>query len=193
MPPTAPGSLTDEEYAGVVAYLLRENDGPPSDTPLGAASAGQVMTSMAAAATGASRSPEPGHPGNVHSVKVDADRRTGRIQILDQNGQFLEMLDEIAQPSHIVVAEDQAACMSDPTLNRLVQFNQSGMHLIHWGAAEGLPGAFSNPHHFDVDTVRNLYVADYGNHGVQKFVPRPGADARRLIQPAFVSINRTHQ
>ena len=70
MPPTSPGSLTDEEYAGVVAYLLRENGVPASDTPLGAASAGQVMASMAAAGAGPSRPPEPGRPGNVPSANA---------------------------------------------------------------------------------------------------------------------------
>ena len=132
----------------------------------------------------------------VHSVKVDADRRVyvadrrnGRIQIFDENGRFLDMWDGMAQPSHIVVAQDQTVWMSDPTLNRLVQFNLSGLRLTHWGVAGSFPGAFSNPHHFDVDEDGNLYVADYGNYRVQKFIPKPGADPRRIIQPGFVSVN----
>ena len=39
------------------------------------------------------------------------------------------------------------------------------------------------------DLDGNLYVADYANYRVQKFVPKPDADPRRLIQPAFVSVN----
>ena len=61
------------------------------------------------------------------------------------------------------------------------------MLLTYWGAAGSFPGAFNNPHHFDVDPDGNLYVADYTNYRVQKFVPRAGADPRRLIQPAFAS------
>ena len=138
----------------------------------------------------------PGQFNLVHSVKVDADRRVyvadrrnGRIQIFNENGRFLDMWDGMAQPSHIVVAQDQTVWMSDPTLNRLVQFNLSGLRLTHWGVAGSFPGAFSNPHHFDVDEDGNLYVADYTNYRVQKFVPKPDADPRRLIQPAFVSVN----
>ena len=35
----------------------------------------------------------------------------------------------MAQPSHIVVAQDQTVWMSDPTLTRLVQFNLNGLFL----------------------------------------------------------------
>ena len=143
-----------------------------------------------------SRGTGPGQFNLVHSVKVDADgrvyvadRRNGRIQIFDENGKFLDMWDGMAQPSHMVVAQDQTVWMSDPTLNRLVQFNLSGLFLTSWGAAGNFPGAFNNPHHFDVDQDSNLYVADYANYRVQKFVPKANADRRRLIQPAFVSIN----
>ena len=152
---------------------------------------GEYLMEWGSAGTG------PGQFQLVHSVKVDADRRVyvadrrnGRIQIFDQNGRFLEMWDGMAQPSHIVVAQDQTVWMSDPTLNRLVQFSLGGLRLTHWGASGSYPGAFSNPHHFDVDGEGNLYVADYANYRVQKFMPRQDADARRLIQPAFVSINR---
>lgn len=135
----------------------------------------------------------PGQFNLVHSVKVDAnrrvyvaDRRNGRIQIFDENGTFLDMWEGMAQPSHIVVAQDQTVWMSDPTLNRLVQFNTDGMRLTYWGAAGSFPGAFDNPHHFDSDQDGNLYVADFANHRVQKFVPRPGADRSRLALRGYV-------
>jgi DNA-binding beta-propeller fold protein YncE len=134
----------------------------------------------------------PGQFALVHSVKVDAnrhvyvaDRRNGRIQVFDENGEFLEMWDNMAQPSHIVVAQDQTVWMSDPTLNRLVQFTTEGYFLTSWGAAGSYPGAFSNPHHFDSDQDGNLYVADYSNYRVQKFVPRPGDDVSRLTQRGY--------
>ncbi len=140
----------------------------------------------------------PGQFNLVHSVKVDADRRVyvadrrnGRIQIFDENGEFLDMWDGMAQPSHIVVAQDQTIWMSDPTLNRLVQFNSDGQRLTYWGAAGSFPGAFNNPHHFDSDQDGNLYVADVNNYRVQKFVPRPDADRSRLTQRGFAAISAT--
>ena len=101
------------------------------------------------------------------------------------------MWDGMAQPSHIVVAQDQTVWMSDPTLNRLVQFSLNGLLRTYWGAAGSFAGAFNNPHHFDVDQDGNLYVADYANFRVQKFVPSPNGDRRRLIQPAFASVRST--
>jgi DNA-binding beta-propeller fold protein YncE len=153
---------------------------------------GEYLMQWGSAGTG------PGQFNLVHSVKVDADRRVyvadrrnGRIQIFDENGKFLDMWDGMAQPSHIVVAQDQTVWMSDPTLNRLVQFSLNGLLLTYWGAAGSFAGAFNNPHHFDVDQDGNLYVADYANFRVQKFVPSPNGDRRRLIQPAFASVRST--
>lgn len=153
---------------------------------------GEYLMQWGSAGTG------PGQFNLVHSVKVDADRRVyvadrrnGRIQIFDENRKFLEMWDGMAQPSHIVVTQDQTVWMSDPTLNRLVQFSLNGLLLTYWGAAGSFAGAFNNPHHFDVDQDGNLYVADYANFRVQKFVPSPNGDRRRLIQPAFASVRST--
>ena len=139
----------------------------------------------------------PGQFSLVHSVKVDADRRVyvadrrnGRIQVFDENGKLLDVWGNILQPSHLVVTQNQTVWMSDPTLNRLVQYDLNGVLLNYWGASGSFPGAFNNPHHFAADPEGNLYVADYTNFRVQKFVPKPGADPRRLVGPSFVSINR---
>ncbi len=67
MPPTAPGSLEEDEYAAVVAYLLNQNGVEASGTPLGFASSGQVAASMESAGGAVSRPPVPGLPGNVPS------------------------------------------------------------------------------------------------------------------------------
>ncbi|MBM4183231.1 MAG: hypothetical protein FJ207_03285 [Gemmatimonadetes bacterium] len=134
----------------------------------------------------------PGQFNLPHSVKVDArrrvyvaDRRNGRIQIFDENGRLLDIWGDMVEPSHLVVAQDQTVWMSDPTLNRLSQYSPDGFLMTYWGAAGAFPGAFSNPHHFASDSEGNLYVADYANFRVQKFVPRADADSRRLIGPAF--------
>ena len=43
MPPAAPGSLSDEEYAAILAFMLRENGVPPGTEPLPADSALAAM------------------------------------------------------------------------------------------------------------------------------------------------------
>lgn len=139
---------------------------------------------------------EPGRFRLPHSVKVDADgrvyvadRRNGRIQVFDEDGRLLDVWGNIMQPSHLVVTQDQTVWMSDPTINRLTQYNLDGRLLTYWGVAGSFPGAFNNPHHFAADSDGNLYVADYANFRVQKFTPKPDADPRRLVGPAFVSVN----
>ena len=68
MPPTAPQSLADEEYAAVVAYMLSVNGVEASETQLTLSSSGPVFAGMEAAEeAGPSRPPSPGMPGNVPS------------------------------------------------------------------------------------------------------------------------------
>ena len=70
MPPTAPGSLTNDEYAAVVAYVLGQNGIEASGTPLTFSTPGQMVAGMASAGGGVSRPPVPGTPGNVPSANA---------------------------------------------------------------------------------------------------------------------------
>ena len=95
----------------------------------------------------------------------------------------------MAQPSHIVVAQDQTVWMSDPTLNRLVQFNLNGLFLTSWGAAGNFPGAFNNPHHFDVDQDGNLYSS--GLRQLQGAKIRTKAECRSTpIDPTCLCVDQ---
>jgi alcohol dehydrogenase (cytochrome c) len=67
MPPHAPGSLTEEEYAAVVAYMLRENGLVASGVDLDFASTGVVVAGTVAPVTiapGEETYPVPGRVGN---------------------------------------------------------------------------------------------------------------------------------
>ncbi len=70
MPPTSPGSLSNEEYADVVAYLLRENGEEASRVPLTASSSDAMFpgAGVAGAIAEDARAPAPGLPGNVPSA-----------------------------------------------------------------------------------------------------------------------------
>ena len=68
MPLMAAGSLEDEEYTAVVAYLLSVNGVEESGTPLTLSSSAQIFAGMEGAeVSGPSRPPSPGMPGNVPS------------------------------------------------------------------------------------------------------------------------------
>jgi len=61
MPKTDPGSLTDEEYAELVAYLMRINGMPTGSNPLAADSAAlhRIRIDSVARTSAAPSSPDP--------------------------------------------------------------------------------------------------------------------------------------
>ena len=70
----------------------------------------------------------------------------------------------------------------------------AGVAEPHWraphllGTSNGgrpFPGSVHAPHSFSVDPEGNLYIADYRNHRVQKFVPKLLADRTRLVGQPF--------
>ncbi|MEX2582364.1 MAG: PQQ-binding-like beta-propeller repeat protein [Gemmatimonadota bacterium] len=65
MPPAAPGSLSNEQYASVGAYLARENGVSPSGQPLTFASAGPVVSTGAARASAVPAAVVPPIPGRA--------------------------------------------------------------------------------------------------------------------------------
>ena len=86
MPTQAPGSLADDDYAAIVAYLLRENDQSAGSAPLGSASAGLVFVGQTGAGRAAApvpaRFPEPGTLGNTPSPfahRIGATRTVGEL------------------------------------------------------------------------------------------------------------------
>ena len=84
-----------------------------------------------------------------------------------------------------------------PGMGRLLKYNEAGVLQDYWGVGGGVcapagprcaPGQMSNPHGMSVDSEGNLYIADYDNNRVLKFVPKPGANPARLVgQPLLLS------
>jgi alcohol dehydrogenase (cytochrome c) len=71
MPVSAPGSLSEDQYAAVVAYIIQENGVGPGAEPLSFSSAGRTADRGGQGASGATtvadRTPVIGRPGNVPS------------------------------------------------------------------------------------------------------------------------------
>jgi DNA-binding beta-propeller fold protein YncE len=128
--------------------------------------------------------------GQVHGLAIDAQRRiyvcdrgNNRVQIFDENGKYLTEWDNITGPSDIKIAGNTAWVVSGRG-NRLLQYDiNSGRLLTYWGTYGTGTGQFDDPHYISVDSEGNLYVANFSNLkvGVDKYVPRQGADRSRLI------------
>ena len=150
---------------------------------------------------------DPNNPGpnefnTVHSIAVSADRRVfvvdrghGRVQVFDENGQFLDMFytgprgegdptgggGVVSRPySHLITA-DQHLWISDGGTHRILKYDLDGNYLYGWGGPGRLPGQFQGPHAMTVDQEGNLYTAEVFNGRVQKFRPRPKVDPGKLV------------
>ncbi len=150
---------------------------------------------------------DPSNPGpnefnTVHSIAVSADRRVfvvdrshGRVQVFDENGEFLDMFytgprgegdptggaGVVSRPYAHLITADQHLWISDGGTHRILKYDLDGNYLYGWGGPGTQPGQFQGPHALTVDQEGNLYTAEVFNGRVQKFRPRPNADPAKLV------------
>jgi len=140
---------------------------------------------------------DPANPGpyefwSVHSIGISNDRRIfvvdrehSRMQVFDENGNFLEMWPTGHQSqvlAHIVTVDD-FVWVADWTTGRLVKYDLDGRYILDIGEPGALPGQFNGVHQIDVDQEGNLYVTEVANDRSQMFRPKPDANPAMLIQP----------
>jgi hypothetical protein len=77
---------------------------------------------------------------------------------------------------------DQFFWSASGQTQKFTKYDLNGGLLASWGTFGALPGGFWGVHQFHVDSEGNLYTADVHVGRPQKFRPRPGADASRLIR-----------
>ena len=130
----------------------------------------------------------PGYMNTVHAIVIDRDRRiyisdrsNSRVQVFDENGKFLDAWPNIRRPYALLMTDDQHLWVSDGTTQKFLKFDLAGLLLSSWGTFGEIPGGFWGVHQFSVDSDSNLYTADVHIGRPQKFKPRPGVDASRLI------------
>lgn len=109
---------------------------------------------------------------------------SGRIQVFDLSGRFLEQWGGVRAGSQLQVADDGSVWVLDVATTRFLKYDSAGRLLSWWGTHGVFPGGMYGPHAFDVDSEGNLYVAESFGGRVQKFVPRPGAPKAQLIAPS---------
>jgi hypothetical protein len=138
---------------------------------------------------------DPANPGpyefwSVHSIGVSNDRRVfvvdrehSRMQVFDENGQFLEMWPTGHNSqilAHTVTADD-FIWLADWTTDRLVKYDLSGRYILNIGGHGPQPGQFDGVHQIEVDEEGNLYVTEVANDRSQMFRPKADADPAKLV------------
>jgi DNA-binding beta-propeller fold protein YncE len=130
----------------------------------------------------------PGEFNLPHAIAIDgrrrvyvADRQNSRIQVFDENGNYLDMWPNIRRPIDLLITADQRLWVADLDTNKILQYDLNGKLLSSWGTYGTFPGAFWGIHQFSVDPDGNLYVAETWGGRTQKFTPKPGAPRSLLV------------
>ena len=135
----------------------------------------------------------PGYMNNVHGVAVDPetlrvfvnDRANRRIQVFDEGGEYLYEWSVGAQPANIhmfIITADRHLWAADRRSHKILKYDLEGNFLYSWGTYGDFPGGIAGVHGMSVDQEGNLYLAQVDNKGgVQKFIPRSGANPDFLI------------
>ena len=130
----------------------------------------------------------PGQFRGTHGIAVDAQRRiyvadrgNHRIQVFDENGTLLKIWPNIRQMDYLLATPDGFLWGVDGMTNKVLKYDLEGHLQYSWGTQGAFDGGLSSPHGMSVDQEGNLYIADFFNTRVQKFMPRQGADRSRLI------------
>ena len=113
-----------------------------------------------------------------------ADWGNGIIQKFDFNGVFQTQWagsggtggNQLSSPSDLAIDPINGhVVVADSGYNRIAVFTNTGGAVRKWGknGGDGTSGngngEFNSPTGLDVDTSGNVYVADWGNHRIQKF------------------------
>ena len=130
----------------------------------------------------------PAYWNNVHGIAVDPatsrvfvnDRGNRRIQVFDENGEYLYEWSVGDRPANVhmfIITADGHLWAADRGTHKILKYDLEGNFLYSWGAYGEYPGGIAGVHGMSVDQEGNLYLAQVDNKGgVQKFIPREGAN-----------------
>jgi DNA-binding beta-propeller fold protein YncE len=153
--------------------------------------AGRYLTSWGQRGTPPNET-RPGYFNNVHGIAVDPrtrrvfvnDRANHRVQVFDENGQYLSEWKFGDAPSDVHmfhIVSDGYLWAADRGTNKILKYDLDGNFLYSWGTWGDFPGGMWGVHGMSVDQDGNLYVAEVDNGGAQKYRPRAGANAAFLV------------
>ncbi len=121
-----------------------------------------------------------GHTGQFHlphGVAIDAegllhvaDRENDRMQVFDQDGNFIRLYGGFA-PFGFFIAEDQTAYVAEGRADKVLRMTLEGKKLAEWGSTGAEPGQLQLPHGITVANDGTVYVTEITGKRIQKFVP----------------------
>ncbi len=139
----------------------------------------------------------PGQFNTIHALGIGPE---GRIFVLDRAGgevnlfrttddpAVMEFERSIGAPLTIpldIIVNESDFWITDLNPLRFVNFDFEGNIKYTWLVPQELPDGYLEVHSFTVDPQGNLIGGDNQYGRSQKFIPRPGADAERLIEPPW--------
>lgn len=100
-----------------------------------------------------------------------------RIQRYNLNGDYIDQWNNIPTNyasgsslfDHITVSDSGSIYLTDQFQRAVVQLNNNGDYIKHWGGYGQNAGQFSTPSGIAVDSMGSVYIADIGNNRIQKF------------------------
>lgn len=97
---------------------------------------------------------------------------------------FVNAFDGFTLPLDIIVNDD-SIWITDLGPLRFVNLDFEGNYRYTWLVPSELPDGYIEVHTFSVDSALTLYGGDNQYGRSQKFVPKPDADPKLIIQPPW--------
>ena len=153
---------------------------------------GNYVTSWGEPSDGSRNDTRPNTFNNVHGIDIDPatnrifvnDRYNHRVQIFDENGEYLDQWRFGDDPSDVHlfnISADGYLWAADRGTNKIIKYTLDGEFLYSWGTWGDFPGGMWGVHGMSVDQDGNFYIAEVDNGGVQKYTPREGANPDYLV------------
>ncbi len=139
----------------------------------------------------------PGYFNSLHGIDVDpesrrlyiSDRQNNRIQVFDDNGNYLDQWKVGDPPSDVqyLIVAGGAVWLIDAGTTKVLKYDLDGRFLYSWGTWGTFPGGMWGVHGMSVDDEGNFYISEVNSGRVQKFRPREGARSELLISRVYSS------
>ena len=128
----------------------------------------------------------------LHGIAVDPqtrqvfvnDRQNHRVQVFDENGEYLREWSFGPPPLEIhlfIITADRYLWAADRGSSKMLNYDLDGNFLYSWDTWGDFPGGMWGVHGLSVDQEGNFYVAEVDSGRARTYRPRPGANPAFLV------------